>query len=470
MLSRIKKYISAVMAIAFIFSMFIFCAPAASAAIEKTGTIHTQDANLREKPSTASNIVIKMDQGTQVSVLESESMGWYKIKYQDKTGYVRMDFVDVLVTGLNDSAVIISESTMTEQPDPASNIVRTLQFNTQVTVTGTYGSMYQITVDSKSGYVSKNSVHKYRVVTIDLKATINSSGVNLRKTPSTAGDILALMKKGVTVTAYSIQDKWIKINYSGEEGYVRGNFITYTIPPGSHLTTLSTGMKGQAVTQVQIALKKKGFFYPAANGVYGSATKTAVANFQTSVNLKSDGTAGPQTLLLLLGIKGAERIWNNYRASMPAQEPQKNGRVWLEDWFDYMEKTVKRYSPFEVIDVRTGIHWEMQRFGGWWHADVETMTKADTEAMTKAWGGTLDPSRRPVWVKIEGKYYAASLMGFVHNTDTISTNGMDGQICLHFRGSKIHESGHIDEAQQACIIEAYTKAAKLDAYIEAGKV
>jgi hypothetical protein len=98
------------------------------------------------------------------------------------------------------------------------------------------------------------------------------------------------------------------------------------------------------------------------------------------------------------------------------------------------------------------------------------MTKADTEAMTKAWGGTLDSSRRPVWIKIGGKYYAASLMGYVHNVDTISTNGMDGQVCMHFRGSKIHESGHIDEAHQACIMEAFAKAGKLDSYLDAGKV
>ena len=47
---------------------------------------------------------------------------------------------------------------------------------------------------------------------------------------------------------------------------------------------------------------------------------------------------------------------------------------------------------------------------------------------------------------------------------------MDGQICLHFRGSKIHGSGRIDEAHQACIQEAFAKSYKLDAYIEAGKV
>lgn len=464
-----RKFISALMAIAVMFSMFVISIPAANAEATGTGTVNSEGANLREQPSTASNIVTGMPQGTQVNVLGSASGGWLQVAYQDKTGYVRADFVDVLATGLNEQAVIMYDSQMTDQPG-SSNVMQTLTANTQITITGTFGSAYQVSVNSQTGYVAKSSVHKYRIIDINLKAELNSSGVNLRSTPSTTGEVLATLKKGEAVTAESIEDKWIKVSYSGKEGYVRGDFITYTVPAGSHLTTLSTGMKGQAVTQVQTALKKRGFFYPAANGVYGAATKDAVAKFQTSVNLDSDGIAGPQTLLLLLGTKGAGSLWNNYRSDMTAQDPQQSGKVILEDWFGGMEKVVKRYTPFEVIDVRTGIHWNMQRFGGWWHADVETMTKADTEAMTQAWGGELDSSRRPVWVKIGDKYYAAGLMGFVHNTDTISTNGMDGQICLHFRGSKIHESGHIDEAHQACIIEAFAKAGKLDSYIDSGKV
>ena len=469
MFSSIKKLISVLMAIAIIFSISTFCLPVASAAVEKTGTVNTQDTNLREKPSAASGVITKMGKGEQVNVLGSESGGWYKIEYQNKTGYSRADFIDVMITGLNDSAVIISDSEMIDQIG-SSNVTATLAYNTQVTITGSFGSMYQIKAGDKSGFVTKVNIHKHRIIDINLKATINSSNVNFRKDSNTSGEVIEILKKGTAVTAESIQDKWIKISYSGKEGFISGNFITYSVPAGSHLTTLSTGMNCQAVFELQIALKKKGLFYPAANGVYGNATKEAVAKFQSTVNLGSDGIAGPQTLLLLMGTKTAGSLWNNYRASLPAQKPQKRGNVLLEDWFGDMENKVKKYSPFEVIDARTGIHWNMQRFGGWWHADVETMTKADTEAMTKAWGGTLDPTRRPVWVKIEDKYCAASLMGFVHNTDTISTNGMDGQICLHFRGSKIHESGHIDEAQQACVQEAFSKAAKLDAYIKAGKV
>ena len=414
-----------------------------------------------------------MAAGAEVSVSGSESAGWYPVSYQSYTGYVRADFIDVMIAGLSDPGVIIVEAVMTAQPDPSSAVLATLPVETQITITGAYGKTYQIDTGSASGYVPQTSVHKYNIISLNFSATVNSSNVNLRDIPSTSGNIVTVMEKGKTVTAYSIQDHWVNIDYSGSAGYIRGDFLTYNLSPGTYLTELHPGMRGQAVTVLQVALRKKGFFHIAANGVYGNATRAAVKKFQKSLYLDADGIAGVQTLLLLFGPTDALKIWNNFRSDMDPQEPQQIGKVWLVDWFGGMEDTVERFSPFEVIDVRTGIHWQMQRFGGntaLWHADVETMTKADTAAMTEAWGGDLNPTRRAVWVKIGSKYYAASLMGYVHNTDTISTNGMDGQICLHFRGSKIHASGHIDEAHQACIMEAFESAAKLDAYIDSGKI
>lgn len=473
---RKQKLIYFITAITLMFSMLVLSATEANAASAKTGSVNTA-VNLREAPSTTSAVIVKMEKDAQVSVLETESGGWYKVKYQDSTGYVRADFIDVQISGLNDAAVIISESAMTQQPG-SGEVIKTLPYNTQVTVIGSFGSLYQVKAGSDTGYVPKASVHKHRIIDINLKATLNSSGVNFRREPSTSGDVIEVLRRGSQVTAESIQDKWIRIKYKDQTGFISGNFITYSAP--DRLTTMSAGMRGQAVTRVQNALKKKGFFYPEANGVFGNATKAALKKFQESVSLPADGIAGPQTLLVLLGSESAASLWNNYRTEMKPQKPQKVGRVILQDWFDTdtskgMQSILKKGADnsFLVIDARTGIHWRMMRFGdvtAHWHADVCPMTKSDTEAMKKAWGGELDATRRPVWVKVNGKYYAAGLMGFVHNTDPLPDNGMDGQVCLHFRGSKIHASAHIDEAQQACIMEALAKAAKLDAYINDGKV
>ena len=474
MISKSRKFISVVLAVTLVLSIFVFYTPEAKAATPaQTGTVNTPDTNLREQPSTTSNVLTKMSEGAAVTVLEDSGHDWYKVTYLTYTGYVKADFIDVMVTGLSDPGVIVCDAAMTSQPDAASAAVKTLKAETAVTIVGAFGDMYQVQEGADIGYVLQKYVHKNNIITLNMDATINSSNVNLRSTPSTSGEVLANMKHGAAVTAYSIQDHWVKVKYEDKTGYVRGDFVSYNLPTGKYLTEIHPGMRGQAVSAMQVALRKRGFFHVAANGVYGKATKAAVKQFQESVYLDADGIAGVQTLLLLFGPSDSLKLWNNYRTEMDAQEPQQNGPVWLVDWFNGMEDIVKKHVPFEVIDVRTGIHWNMDRFGGvtaLWHADVELVTKADTEKMTEAWGGELNSSRRPVWVKIEGKYYAASLMGFVHNTDTISDNGMDGQVCLHFRGSKIHSSGHIDEAHQACIMEAFYNADRLQSWIDSGKV
>ncbi len=459
-----KRIISIFLCVSLMLSVFVFEMPTAAAAatISPTGTVNTPDVSLREKPSSASKALAVMSAGAAVTVVENAGHGWYKVTYQAFTGYVRADYIDVLVTGLSDPGVLMIDTALMSQPDGA--VTQTLTTETQLTITGTLGDWYQVTAGSVSGYLPMSSVHKKSIIPLNTSATINSSNVNLRSIPSTTGDVVTTMKHGTKVTVRSIQDHWVKVECEGKSGYVRGDFVTYSLGDGKYMTTIHPGMRGQAVSTLQVALRKRGFLHVAANGVYGKATRAAVKKFQESVYLGADGIAGVQTLLLLFG-KDATKLWNNYRSEMEPQKPQQNGKVWLVDWFGGMEDIVKKHEPFEVIDVRTGISWKMSRFGGYtalWHADVDTASKRDTEKMTEAWGGELNGSRRPVWVKIGGKYYAASLMGFVHNTGPTQGNGMDGQVCLHFRGSKIHSSGHIDEAHQACIMEAFANADRLN--------
>lgn len=464
MKTKSKNIIAMILCMALMLSVLVFKAPvaAASSTVAATGTVNTADVNLREKPSAASSVVTKMAAGASVSVAEDAGHGWYKVTYQTYTGYVWADYIDVLVSGLNDPGVVIMDAGLVSQP--GGTATQTLKAETQVTITGMLGDMYQVKAGSATGYLPMSSVHKKNIITMNMSATINSSNVNLRSIPSTTGDVVTTMKHNTKVTVYSIQDHWVKVDCGGKAGYVRGDFVTYNLGEGKYLTELHPGMRGQAVSTLQVALRKKGFFHVAANGVYGKATRAAVKKFQESVYLGADGIAGVQTLLLLFG-KDAPKLWYNFRSDMEAQKPQQNGKVWMVDWFGGMEDIMKRMTPFKVIDVRTGISWNMQRFGGYtalWHADVETVAKRDTEKMTEAWGGELDSERRPVWVLYDGKYYAASLMGYVHNTGPTPDNGMDGQVCLHFRGSKIHGSGHIDEAHQACILEAFANADRLN--------
>jgi hypothetical protein len=117
-----------------------------------------------------------------------------------------------------------------------------------------------------------------------------------------------------------------------------------------------------------------------------------------------------------------------------------------------------RFEPFTVIDVRTGISWQMARFGGDEHADVETLTAADTAMMYRAFDFTWTWEPRPVLVILEGRMIAASINGMPHGIVTNHQNNVNGHFCLHFFGSLVHGSDVADIRHHNAVLEAFFTA------------
>jgi hypothetical protein len=69
--------------------------------------------------------------------------------------------------------------------------------------------------------------------------------------------------------------------------------------PPAPTSTLKPGDTGTQVAVLQRALASLGFSGGKADGVYGSATKSAVERFQRSVKITADGVVGPVTLRTL---------------------------------------------------------------------------------------------------------------------------------------------------------------------------
>lgn len=63
------------------------------------------------------------------------------------------------------------------------------------------------------------------------------------------------------------------------------------------VTALSSmGSRGSEVKAIQEKLKERGIYKGSVDGIFGSATKSAVQKFQKQVGLTADGIAGPATL------------------------------------------------------------------------------------------------------------------------------------------------------------------------------
>lgn len=59
-----------------------------------TGTVKTEGARIRAEANTSSEVIEVVYEGEEVEVIEKDDT-WYKVKYKDKTGYMREDLINV---------------------------------------------------------------------------------------------------------------------------------------------------------------------------------------------------------------------------------------------------------------------------------------------------------------------------------------------------------------------------------------
>lgn len=134
----------------------------------------------------------------------------------------------------------------------------------------------------------------------------------------------------------------------------------------------------------------------------------------------------------------------------------------LMDW-QQAKKAIPRKSIVTVIDLETGLQFQVQRRAGSNHADMQPVTQRDTEIMKRIYEGQWSWKRKAIVVRKDELFLAASMHGMPHGGDGIPDNGFRGHFCIHFLGSSTHGSGNVDRAHQ---IMVYKAAGKLPQYIQ----
>lgn len=398
------------------------------------------DVNLRISPSKDAQAPYNVKLGTVLAYNSSSTVGgstWYRVVYQNQELWVLGSCVKVMSQKEYDD-YLASKPAVTPQPEVVLGYVKT-----------------------------------------------TAGGVNLRSTPN-GSNILGRVDNGV-VLAYSREPvvernySWYYVKTTLGYGYLRGDFLQEcdakgnpveskpSTPPstggGQEATykTLKRGSKGTAVKEMVAELKKQGFFTGAITDSFTSAVETAVKNFQKANSLTVDGIAGPNTLHKLFGTvpPGQGGTGNLDFTFYPAEKI---------DWFTGGIQTLwAKGANYKVYDVKTGIVWWAHRWSGGFHADVEPLTAADTARFCRMYGVSSADKindrdhwyRRPSLVTIGNRTFACSLYGVPHNYpdgDTISTNNMKGQVCIHFTNSKTHTGNQVDTNHQEAIQYAWEKA------------
>lgn len=409
--------------------------------------VNTNGLNIRESASQDSTSFGRVGSGTVMQFFDTKQVGsvtWYCVLYDHRERWVHGNYVDELT-------VAEYEALVKADPDLAPDASAFL------------------------GYVRTNQDNVY-----------------IRNAADGSTYIEKVLKKGTvmryyTGMIYAGNNGWYRVlSPEGEWGYVRTDLITQCDENGADLpvelpgigdttsapqmqqeTSYSTlvlgdgpnNSKGTKVMNLVQELINQGYYKGALTDTYTSAVQAAVKAFQTVKGLDVDGKAGSATQHALFGTVpiGAGNTNNLDFTIYPVEKI---------DWFTGgIQDMIPRGANFKVYDVKTGIVWWAHRWAGGSHADIETLTAADSARLCEAYGvkklqDIVDQKiweRRPCLITIGTRTFAASLDGMQHNPagDTISNNGMDGQVCLHFTNSKGHESGAVSESHAKAIEYAY---------------
>lgn len=191
--------------------------------------------------------------------------------------------------------------------------------------------------------------------------------------------------------------------------------------------TLRYGSRSEDVKRLQNALAALGYFTGTATGYYGTQTTAAVQAYQSAKGMTADGIAGRNTLSAI----NADLANGTAASAVPAASVRASNVIYAD--FYGWRRDYANGEHCTVYDYSTGISWTLRIMTKDAHMDAEPLTKQDTAAMTRAFGGKQDWTRKPVWVTFaDGKTYMASTASAPHSSQHITTNDFKGHLCVHF--------------------------------------
>lgn len=249
--------------------------------LAKSGTTTTDSVNLRNKPSTSSDVIKSLSKNESLEVLE-ESGDFYKVLYKGRVGYVSKKFVSVAGESASTNTVETTNTTSsTNTTTSTTNVTTTTEATTTAAnsdnsnlAIGSYklsadsdvyvlpvlyalknGSLKKgdtvnvITVTPNWVYISNNNISGWvfktsiegaekttttgtttattkATITAKNVVTVNADAVNIREKPSTSSDILGSVGKGRKLEVISKSGDWTQVQFNKVKGYILSKFVS----------------------------------------------------------------------------------------------------------------------------------------------------------------------------------------------------------------------------------------------------
>jgi len=480
--------------------------------IATAGTfVATDSVRVRAGPSIDANVITVVHAGANVEVLDHNPSGWSKVQVGGSTGFIRSDFLKFPVNG---TATFSTTAGVNVRSDASttSNTLQSVAAGTSIEVSEHDPSGWsRVSVGGVSGFIRSDFITRggdgssalattSTEATAATTSTATSTGtlrttgtVNLREGASTDDRIIRTLAASTSVEVLENQSNgWSRVRHSGTEGFIRSDLLSESGATGTVAALRTTGTvnlrSGPSTNSSVIRSLSPGtgveVLEKQSNG-WSSVRHNGTNGFILS-DLLTDSTSGGTgtTLRTVTGVNFRTGPSTNHsvimllpvNTSIEVLEQQSNGwsrvrysgnegyirsdllgsgarTVELIDW-STANSIVPTGVNLNVVDVRTGITFQLRGFAKSGHMDVEPPTQADTDAIFRTRNGVWAWAPRPVWVTVGDRTFAAAINGMPHDVSTISNNGMNGHLCMHFNNTVTNSQSYQRDLRSA-VTEAY---------------
>ena len=224
---------------------------------------------LYEEPSADSKIVTTVwDQ--ELTVLGTSDDGqWVQVKVGDNTGYIPAD--SVILDVKYEEAVSVEE----EQKKAAEEAAKAESEAAEAETTETEAETEETETEAKETEASETEADQTQdsASYTDVNETVWATySVSIRSAASTDADKLGVLVGSYSITRTGVGDNgWSKVDYNGQPGYIKRDYLTTTKPTDTRNTTASSSSSSSSLGQqiADFAVQYVGYPY-----VYGGNSLT----------------------------------------------------------------------------------------------------------------------------------------------------------------------------------------------------
>ena len=451
--------------------------------------------NLRQQPSPGSQVLTVLPNGAVLSVTLYGSV-WCRVLYGGLDGYVMTKYLDILSGVVTPTAAVTASPTpaVTSAPaqglfaqvtggslnlrsaaSSASQVLTVIPANAFVTVTS-YGSLWSgVSYGGYNGYVMTQYLKLYSgggTSTPAAAPTATPASTSAAYDPAVFNRTLRSGYTGTDVVL--VQKRLAELNYlasSAQSGvydtatmdavrlFQKAHGLTQDGLAGTrtftmlfsasaapysnnisnystlhiYYNTVDTSLTS-SVQKMQTRLKELGYTCN-VTGRFDETTYMAVLSFQLRNGVSVTGAADPATQLRLYSASAngpTAPASLELEAGAGYMQGPTVSEVKLLHWYNEVKNGLTGGATLLVYDPTTHLSWNLRVMSCGRHADCEPFTLRDTLIMFRALG---QPSWtvHPVYVKLpDGRWTMATMHDRPHLTGSVSDNGFDGHLCVHF--------------------------------------